>query len=266
MGISEHFIIPLFVAGTLLLTIFVFFLIAYLLVQKHKQNQHQLEKQNMIFDAQKRILNARIEEQENTMTQISTELHDNISATLGLAQMNMYLVADTASDAKQISLIEKTNNLLTTTIDDLHNISHSLNSNFVKKLGLVEVLYKELDIFKPHKHINCSLNIVGEYESLGADKELFIYRIAQEALHNAIKYAKASEIKINLRYETGNFTMIIADNGIGFDKSKINEMKGLGFFNMFQRAKFINGRLDIQTLPLNGTTITLIIDGKREAN
>ena len=63
---SNQYVIPLFVAGTLLLTLFGFFLIAYLLVQKNKQNQYQLEKSQMIFDHQNNILRAKIEEQENS--------------------------------------------------------------------------------------------------------------------------------------------------------------------------------------------------------
>ena len=67
---NDQYIIPLFVAGSLLLTLFTFFLIAYLLVQKNKQNAYQIEKHQMIFDHEKNILKAKIEEQENTMDQI----------------------------------------------------------------------------------------------------------------------------------------------------------------------------------------------------
>ena len=98
---NDHYIIPLFVAGTLLLTLFLFFLIAYLLVHKQKERQHELERQSILFEAQKSILSARIEEHENTMNHLSSELHDNISAMLSLAQMNMYLIADAATNEKQ---------------------------------------------------------------------------------------------------------------------------------------------------------------------
>jgi two-component system NarL family sensor kinase len=266
MGVNEQYIIPIFVGGTLLLTLFVFFIIYYILVQKHKQNQHQLEKQKMLFDSQKKILRARIEEQENTMNQISIELHDNLATQLALTQVNMYMVEEQASNEKQALLIAKTNNLLNTVIDDLHNLSHSLNSNFVKHIGLVEVMKKELETLTSNKHIYFSLTVNGSYASFGSEKELLIYRIAQAILHNAIKHAQASEISIALNYLVSSFSMVIADNGIGFDKNIIDDMTGLGFFNMSERAKYLNGKLDIKTAPKHGTKITLtIIYGNKEA-
>ncbi len=265
MGVNEHYIIPIFVGGTLLLTLFVFFIIYYILVQKHKQNQHQLEKQKMLFDNQKKILSARIDEQENTMTQISIELHDNLATQLALTQVNLYVIEDLATNEKQASLITKTNNMLKNLIDDLHNISHSLNSNFVKHIGLVEVMKKELETLISNKHIAFSFAVNGTYLSLGSEKELLIYRIAQGVLHNAIKHSQASEIGIVLNYEPKSFSMVIRDNGIGFDKNIIDDMNGLGFFNMIERAKYLNGNIDIQTAPHQGTKITLtIVYGTKE--
>src|SRR3954463_16148639 len=129
---NNHYIIPLFVAGSLLLTLFAFFLIAYLLVQKNKQNAYQLERRQMIFDHQNNILRTKIEEQENTMDQISKELHDNIKSVLGFAQMSMYQIADLATSPQQTVLIDKTNQIIGGVIDDLHNISHSMSSSFIR--------------------------------------------------------------------------------------------------------------------------------------
>src|ERR1035441_51544 len=99
---NDKYIIPLFVAGSLLLTLFAFFLIAYLIVQKQKQNKYQLEKQKMVFDHQNNILRTKIEEHENVMDQISKELHDNVKSVLGFAQMSIYKIADLASTNEQV--------------------------------------------------------------------------------------------------------------------------------------------------------------------
>src|ERR1035437_5876739 len=101
---NDQYIIPLFVAGSLLLTLFAFFLVVYLIVQKRKQNSYQLEKQRMIFDHQTNILRTKLEEQENTMDQISKELHDNVKSVLGYAQMSMYNIAGLAVNNDQVLL------------------------------------------------------------------------------------------------------------------------------------------------------------------
>ncbi|MFI4919997.1 MAG: sensor histidine kinase [Legionellales bacterium] len=256
---NDQYIIPLFVAGSLLLTLFAFFLVAYLIVQKRKQNTYQLEKQRMIFDHQTNILRTKLEEKENTMDQISKELHDNVKSVLGYAQMSMYNIADLATNNEQALIIDKTNKIIGDVIDDLHNISHSLNSNFIKNIGLVETITKDLEHIQLSKNITYTIEVKGDVISLDPEKELHIYRIAQEAIQNSIKHAKATNLSFMLNYEPDLFTMKITDNGIGFDKNKIYEMKGLGFLNMFQRARYVHGSLKVESVPNNGSAITLTI-------
>ncbi|MES2703294.1 MAG: ATP-binding protein [Bacteroidota bacterium] len=257
---TDQYIIPLFVAGSLLLTLFGFFLIAYLLVQKNKQNAYQLEKRQMLFDHQNNILRTKIEEQENTMDQISKELHDNIKSVLGFAQMSMYNIADKATDPEQATLIDKTNKIIGDVIEELHNISHSLNANFVKHIGLIDTLTKEMENVKLSKKIDYALEVTGDGVIESPEKELHIFRIAQEAVQNCIKHANATYITFTLNYEPDSFVMKIADNGKGFDKNKVFEMKGLGFLNMFQRARYVHGTLDVQSAPGQGSIVMLTIN------
>ena len=226
---NDQYIIPLFVACSLLLTMFGFFLIAYLLVQKRKQNKYQLEKQKMIFDHQNNILRTKIEEQENTLSQLSRELHDNQNNTLGIARMNMTRMTKTTITDEQSILLNGANELISKVIEELRNISHSLNSSFVKSFGLVDTITKELGKFQLSKDISYHIEIKGTPVPLkrGTDTELHIYRIAQEAIQNSIKHAKAKNLNFTFEYEPGLFIMKITDDGVGFDKKKIHEMKGL---------------------------------------
>ncbi len=257
---NNQYVIPLFVAGSLLLTLFAFFLIAYLLVQKNKQNQYQLEKTQMIFDHENNILRTKIEEQENTMDQISKELHDNIKSVLGFAQMSMYNIAGLATDNEQAVLINKTNNIIGDVIENLHNISHSLNSNFVKNIGLIDSITKEIEHVQLSKKLICNMEVSGEPFSLSPEKEIHIFRIAQEAIQNCLKHANATNLNFALDYLPGLFTMKISDNGDGFDKNKVYAMKGLGFLNMFQRTRYVHGALEVDSAPSEGSTITLTLN------
>jgi two-component system, NarL family, sensor kinase len=257
---NNQYVIPLFVAGSLLLALFAFFLIAYLLVQKNKQNAYQTEKRQMVFDHQNKILRTKIEEQESTMDQISRELHDNIKSVLGFVQMSMYHISSMAADKELTVQIDRTNTMIGEVIDNLHHISHSLNSNFVKNIGLVETITKELENIKASKNITYNLEISGESFLLSPEKEIHIFRIAQEAFQNCMKHAKATNINFALSYTPDSFTMKISDNGIGFDKNKIHEMKGLGFLNMFQRARYVQGVLEVQSVPLHGSSVILTLN------
>jgi signal transduction histidine kinase len=261
---NDYFVIPLFIAGSLLLTLFAFFLIMYLLVHKRKQNADQLERTQMRFDYEKTLLRVKIEEQENILDQISKELHDNIKSVLGFARMSMHRIEDLSTDAEQTKVIVATNTLIGTVIDHVHNLSHSMNSSFVKQVGLVEAINQELYHIRSTTEIVCNKEIKGTPVSLGSEKELHITRIAQEAIQNSIKHSKATNLNFVLNYEPGNFSMEISDNGIGFDKNKIHEMNGLGFLNMFQRARFVLGSLEVRSQPFQGTQIILQLNTKKD--
>lgn len=271
---NNQYVIPLFVSGSLLLTLFTFFLIAYLLVQKNKQNKYQQEKRQMEFeklqmeserrqmefDHQNKILKAKNDEQEATMNQISKELHDNVKSLLGFAEMSMHNIADMATNPEQATLIETTKGIIHDVIEDLHNISHSLSSEFVKNIGLIETIGKELEYVRLAKNIAAELTIIGEPYSIGGDKEIQIYRIAQEAIQNCRKHAKATSIIFTLDYAPGQFSMKIADNGKGFEVKKRHEMTGIGLVNMYKRADYVQGALEIQSAPMQGSTITLTLN------
>ncbi len=253
---NDKYLIPLFISGTILLMLFVFFIVIYLVVQKQKQNKYYLEKNRMIFDHQNKILIARTEEQERTMDQMSKEIHDNVGQLLNFTKMNMRVIAKYATDNEQKILIDKAMSLLDQVIKDTHNISHSLNSGFIKANGLISVLEEELECINISKELQCKIEVVGDHKAFDPKKELLIYRIAQEAIHNITKHAKASQLCIKLNYERDDFSMSISDNGIGFGKDKIYELNGIGFQNMLHRAMLLNGSLDIDSVPLGGCTIT----------
>jgi two-component system NarL family sensor kinase len=257
---NDKYLIQVFISGTILLMLFVFFIVAYLLVQKQKQNAYHIEKNKMIFDHQNKLLTARFEEQEQTMNLMSKEIHDNIGQLLTFTQMNLSVIGKYASDQRQIGLIDRTKMLLDQIKNDVRNISHSLNSDFIKERGLVSVLEDELESIKFSQEIDCKINITGGKADFDPGKELLIYRIAQEAIHNITKHAKASKITIALSYDPDIFTMSIADDGVGFEKQRIYELNGIGFQNMLERTRLLSGSLDIESQPMHGCNITLRVD------
>jgi len=253
---DNSYILPLFVSGTLLLALFAFFLVVFLLVHNTRQRRHRIEKESM----RSRILEARLEEQEYSMNKISEEIHDNIGQVLGLAQMNMYSIAGLARNEKEENLIKGTNSAIGKVISDLQNISHTLNGDYIKRLGLLNVLRKESDYINLSKNIQCSLTITGEPVAIDAEKEVLIYRIVQELIHNAVKHSGTKLLTIEINYEPDVFSLTVTDNGKGFDTGKIFSSQGIGFENMYHRTALLNGKLDVRSAVNKGCTTTLIID------
>ena len=82
----------------------------------------------------------------------------------------------------------------------------------------------------------------------------------QEAIQNCIKYSKAKNLDVLLTYQPNIFTLEVIDDGIGFDKKKIHEMRGLGVINMFQRARYLGGTLEVASEPSQGCRIALTLN------
>ncbi len=252
---ENDYIISIAVAGTILFVVFVFFLVAYLVVHKRKQNAFQLER----HDHENKMLRARMEEYERALTQISKEIHDNIGQEISFVRMHMQMIAKLSVDTQQAALIRKAGELLHQIDKDIRSLSHTLNSDYVRVRGLCDILRKDAEHITAAKNIICTLKVKGESRTLCQEKELLIYRIAQEAISNAVRHAEATCINILIVYEQSSFTISISDNGLGFDPKVTSGMDGIGFLNMHQRAKILHGKIDLASVPNKGTTITLII-------
>jgi signal transduction histidine kinase len=257
---TDMYIIPLFISGTILFILFSCFLIAYLIIQKNKQNDYQVEKNKMMHDHEMNILNTRIEEQERTMNHLSKEIHDNIMQVLSFAKLNLNVlenIDEIKTAHENITLVKKIESQIVIAMTDLRNLSHSLNSEYIGVRGLADVLERTLEYVKSLKNISFDIQIVGVYKTLDVEKELLIYRIAQESIHNVVRHSRASMINLQLKYEPASFAMKIKDNGIGFDPFLMNENDGIGISNMRQRAKALNGTFAVDSKPNNGCIITL---------
>jgi len=244
---DEH-ILPLLISGTLVVIMFSVALVVGTFIYMRKQNEHEREKSKLL-----------IGEQEGTMDHISKEIHDNIGQLLAHLKMNNSALSKHATGERAVNLIENSKTIIDLTITNIRNISHSLNSDYIKLNGLKAVLQQELAYIELSEEIICNLQTVGNTVTLPPGQELLIYRIAQEAIHNVSKHAKATQLQITLTYGAATFTMSISDNGTGFDATSQQAYTGIGFRNMQQRTKLVNGTLSIVSHPAKGTTITLRI-------
>lgn len=249
----------LLIIGTgtaLLLTLGTFITLMTLSYQK-KRLQYQEEVTGLVAAYQKEILKAQLEMQEQTFLSISQEIHDNVGQVLSLARLHISTLASTVSEQKIIT----TKELLDQAIQDLRDLSKRLNSKYVAQQKLPELLRHQLELIRKTGTVDTCFQCTGEEVLLNPEKKLIIFRIAQEALNNALKHAEADTITITLAYTAAKLTLRIADNGRGYllagQATKTNLSKGTGLYNMQYRAGLIGASLSMQSARGAGTLIAL---------
>src|SRR5688500_6182604 len=149
---------------------------------------------------QQELLNARLEIQEQTYRNISQELHDNIGQALSLVKIHINTVDIDDSQAAREKLAES-KNLLAKAIQDLRDISKTLNTDFINEVGLVKAIDQQLQLLKRTGLYSTELFLKGDIYNQEPGHELFIFRIVQELLNNIVKHAEATQIRIAMNFE-----------------------------------------------------------------
>jgi len=243
-------LISFLIASTLLLALFVSLLILLVVHLRRKKNGYFVER--------RRLFIANLDEGERMMKQIGKEVHDNIGQLSHLLYMTLDKIEKTSKREDQVELIGQARKLTDTIIFNADNVSNSLNSDYIKKRGFSNVIQEDLELIRATGSIVCRIEFTGEAQPFYPDQELLIYRIAQEAMHNALKHANASMLEVFLYYSSKIFKMKIKDNGRGFDTENAIK-KGIGLVNMQERANLLQGKLEIQSTCGSGCTVSLLI-------
>jgi signal transduction histidine kinase len=256
---EHNYILPLFLGGTVLISIFAFTLIAFLVLHNRKQIKLRLKQQQSEFDHQQQLLQTKLLVQEQSMNLISREIHDNLSQSLGLAVVKLHMAQRQTDQQKLSDGIKSAIELAEQTIHDMRYISHSLNSEYIKKIGLTHAVEKELARINGHYPIQCELQVDGVPRELPTGNELNIVRIVQEALKNTLQHASANKVLIRFNYGADDLSVTVTDDGVGFDTGKNDNNSGIGLINIRERIKILSGDISIDSAPGKGSRIHLTI-------
>ena len=200
------------------------------------------------------IIKSQLETQEQTLQNISWELHDNVGQLLSVARMQLNILQPDLSQ-KQKSIVNETGELISKSLRELRTLSKLLNPEVVKNMGLEDAIQLEIDRFNRLNFINASLNIIGESIMINQKDEIILFRILQEFLSNSVKHSKTSKLDVTLTYNPKNLVIKAQDFGVGFDINKIK--KGSGLLNMKSRAKMIDTEFTLIPEKNKGVSLTL---------
>ena len=262
----NDYLFPLFVSGALLLMLFSVALILFLIIQNRRQKRYEWEKQALELQHQQTLLTTRLEVQEQSITLVSEELHDNVGQLLGLLGIQLNSLEEITSTGEQLKLLSRSQQTLIKVSEAVRHVSHSLNSDLIEEVGLIRSIETEIDQLRANRY-NALLTIHGEAFEFSREQNLLIFRIVQESIQNALKHAYATEMSIAIDFASAYCTLSISDNGKGFDLEQAKKSKSLGIRNIFNRAKLLNAEVNILSKVGEGTSIILnipkvLIDGK----
>jgi signal transduction histidine kinase len=234
------------------------FILAIFFLYRKKQIFYTERLETIKSEYEKTLLNTQLEIQEQTFQNISREIHDHICLNLTLAKLN--LVTLDPSNKQQISeRISSSTEILSRSIHELSDISHSMNPELIESYGLIKVLEMEIEKMERPGLLNISYHVTGNPVFMDSQKELVIFRIIQEAFNNILKHAKAKNVLLQLHYNENQIEVTIQDDGTGFIPGQCNETAKpkSGLLNIKKRGKLINGRCEIISEPGRGTIIHL---------
>ena len=202
---------------------------------------------------------ASILEERNRM---GREIHD----TLAQSFICILLQTDAANEllaedfeATQACL-EKIDELARTGLAEAHRSVMALRPLLLEDGGLDRALYRLVTQLRAASYTNLVYEVKGAVYPLSVEVENNLLRIGQEALTNAMKYANAKEIRVELAYENAQCVLGIKDDGLGFEVGSIAPFSGFGLRGMRERARNVGARLIIQSQPGRGTEIVAIVN------
>lgn len=197
------------------------------------------------------VSNALLQGEEVERKRLARDLHDGLGSML--SGLKLYY-----SGTEQINQNEsrEINNQLDNSIKELRQIAQNLMPESLLKLGLIAALQDLCSRFSNDKTM-IEFQEFGIQNNISESKQITIYRIIQELINNALKYANATEILVNCSQNDNIFLMTVEDNGKGFDVKKTNLFDGMGLKNIKNRVDFLKGELEIDSQPEIGTVFNI---------
>jgi PAS domain S-box-containing protein len=192
-----------------------------------------------------------INAQEEERKRVARELHDDISQAIAMISVELSQLAQSPLSAEDRAKITHIRDGVQQLALEVSHISHSLHPAKLQYLGISKALQGLChDVSDTHKiDIECRCENV----RLSNEAELCVYRIAQEALRNIIKYSKASRAVVEFKANEEGVHLRVKDEGVGFDMTKASE--GLGLVSMRERLRLVGGRVEVESQPDRGTCI-----------
>ena len=223
-----------------------------------RQKLQQAKITELEKDKQLLAIDAMLKGQEEERSRIAKDLHDGLGGMLSgtkLSFMNMKEVLILSPE--NAALFDKSLNMLDNTIGDLRKVAHNLMPEALVKYGLYDAIRDFCDTAAAASSVKVDYQQMGTQRKLSNTAEVFIYRIIQELVNNALKHANAKQLIVQLTTGPSKINITVEDDGKGYDTKTAAAKKGAGLDNIQYRVQYFNGTIDTITSPGNGTSVNI---------
>lgn len=211
--------------------------------------------------AEKRVINAIINTEENERKRFAKDLHDGLGPLMSTVKMSLSALGERITDNTGTVILNNTNHLVNEAINTLKDISNNLSPHVLSNFGLSSALSAFTAKINQTKAIEIDFKSNMEDLRLETEKEVVLYRAACELINNSIRHSGASRIEIDLNKHEKFITLQFYDNGRGFDTSSLGseDTKGMGLSNIETRVKSVDGLFILESTPGKGTSALIKI-------
>jgi PAS domain S-box-containing protein len=207
--------------------------------------------------------------QEDEQRRISRELHDQMGQSLAALLLGLKSLKNAVPGEAAVARIQSLQDIATRMADEMHSLIRELRPTALDDLGLNTALTNYIEEWSQRTNVTVDFHSNGFLDQrLDSQLESTIYRIVQEALNNIMKHAKARSVSVILEKRPTRVSIIIEDDGVGFDVEELMKMRvknrRVGLLGMQERAMLVGGTLNIESTPGVGTTVLVHIDTSRD--
>ncbi|WP_420317019.1 tetratricopeptide repeat-containing sensor histidine kinase [Ekhidna sp.] len=234
-------------------------IIAIALLQRSRLRKKQLlrlqEEQLRTRDAE---INATITSQEKERARYARDLHDGFGQMISILNMNIQNLKEGAKPDERQKVFEESSKVIDDMYNELKNICFDLMPQTLIKSGLEAALNEFTSRINKAGKISIELNVFGLDQRLTELQEISLYRISQEWINNILKYSDASKVTLQITKDEQEITLLMEDDGTGFDRELLSNGKGYGWKNLNSRANLIRGLIELETHKgVKGNTLIL---------
>lgn len=207
---------------------------------------------------------------ETERRRIAAELHDSIGQSLAIIKNSIVQSAETIADEKTRRQLDSIAAQTTQTIGEVREISYNLRPYLLENLGLTKAVKSLLNKVAETGQIKIKVELDDIDDLFEPEAEMSIYRIIQENLTNILKHAEATEAQILLKKSERNLTILISDDGVGFDPNavlnKAHANGGFGLLGISERVKMLGGVQEVESAIDAGTNVLIKIPLPQKPN
>ncbi len=248
---EELVLLIYFITIVLFLCAFIVLFVILFLKRKNLLLLRRIEEQQKF---KQELAQSQIEIKENTLQNLSWELHDNVGQLLSVANIHLNILQKDIPAVKA-QKFQETKQVIAQAIQEIRSLSKTLNTDVVLKNGLAASIQIELERFNRLNFLEGVFTLEGTMRELDSSNEIIIFRTVQEFFTNVIKHAKADTLTVFLNYEPRQLHIKLQDNGVGFCTKTTPTNSGME--TMKSRAALIGATFQLMSQPGAGTTLEL---------